>query len=191
MKKYSYLVEQDECPDSPREWDNVTTMVCFHNRYDLGDKHDYKSDNYDGWLGLKEQIESDHEVLAIQPLYLYDHSGITISTSPFSCRWDSGQVGWVFITLKQLKLMYGNQEDFRLNDIMDSEVETYDKYLRGEVYRYEVYQSEVCNLGCEHKTMLDSCGGFFDEEDCKNEAQELVESYKMVQESMLNELKEG
>ena len=27
------------------------------------------------------------------PLYLYDHSGITMNTTGFSCPWDSGQVG--------------------------------------------------------------------------------------------------
>lgn len=29
------------------------------------------------------------------PLYLYDHSGITMNTTGFSCPWDSGQVGWI------------------------------------------------------------------------------------------------
>lgn len=190
MKKYSYKIETDEYPDSPREWDNVTTMVCFHNRYNLGDKHDYKSDNFNGWLELKEQIESDNEVLAIQPLYLYDHSGITISTSPFSCQWDSGQVGWVFVTRKQLKLLCGDQDirAERLNDIIDGEVETYDKYIRGEVYRYEVIETEECNLGCEHENVVASCGGFFDEEDCKSQAEDEMEQYQKIYESLLTEL---
>ena len=30
------------------------------------------------------------------PLYLYDHSGITMNTTGFSCPWDSGQVGWIY-----------------------------------------------------------------------------------------------
>jgi hypothetical protein len=36
--------------------------------------------------------------VCIKDLYLYDHSGITISTSPFSCGWDSGQVGFIYLT---------------------------------------------------------------------------------------------
>jgi hypothetical protein len=193
MKKYSYEVTQDDSPDSPREWDNVTTMICFHNRYNIGDEHDYKSDNFNGWDELKEQIEADNEVLAIQPLYMYDHSGITISTSPFGCQWDSGQIGWVFITRKQLKLLCGDQDirAERLNDIIDSEVKTYDQYLTGEVYSYEVYESETCDLGCEHKTMVESCCGFYDEADCESEAKALVEQYEKIQESLLAELKEG
>ena len=32
----------------------------------------------------------------ILPLYLYDHSGLSMNTSGFSCPWDSGQVGWIY-----------------------------------------------------------------------------------------------
>jgi hypothetical protein len=187
MKKYSYKIEQDENPDSPREWDNITTMVCFHNRYNIGDKHDYKSDDFSGWDKLREQIESDHKVLAIRPLYMYDHSGITISTSSFSCRFDSGQIGWVFVTLKQLKLICGEEESFRLNEIIDSEVETYDNYLRGEVFRYEVIESETCSLGHEHNNVVASCGGYYDEDDCKNEAESEMETYEKIYESLMAE----
>jgi hypothetical protein len=162
-------------------------MVCFHNRYNIGDKHDYKSDDFSGWDKLREQIESDHKVLAIRPLYMYDHSGITISTSSFSCRFDSGQIGWVFVTLKQLKLICGEEESFRLNEIIDSEVETYDKYLTGEVFRYEVIESETCSMGCEHTNVVASCGGFFDEDDCKNEAESEMETYEKIYESLMAE----
>jgi hypothetical protein len=36
---YSYIVEQyfDEV-DSPRDWDNLGTMACWHRRYNLGDE---------------------------------------------------------------------------------------------------------------------------------------------------------
>jgi hypothetical protein len=189
MKKYSYQVTNDDDSMNPRtDWDNVTTMVCFHNRYDIGDKHDYKSNNFNGWDELKEQIESDHNVLAILPLYMYDHSGITISTSPFGCQWDSGQIGWVFITLEKLKLMFGEDKSFKLNELIDSDVKTYDQYLTGDVYRYEVYENETCNLGCEHKNVIESCGGYYDEAEAESEAKALVEQYEKIQESRLAEL---
>jgi len=44
------------------------------------------------FLGIVEDL-GKHVIL---PLYLYDHSGITMSTSVFSCPWDSGQVGWIY-----------------------------------------------------------------------------------------------
>ena len=179
MKKYTIEIEHDQDPMNPRtDWDNVTTMICFHNRYNLGDKHDYKSDNFDGWAELKEQIESDYKVLWIKPLFLYDHSGITISTQPFSCRWDSGQVGWVFIDEKQLNLMCGKdfeRDEIKLSEMIDSDVETYDKYITGEVYRYSIYEIDECSLGHEHKNYVEGCGGYFSEEEAESEANAVLQ----------------
>ena len=79
MKKYKLEISQDSNPGSPREWYNLGTMVCFHRRYDLGDENDYCSSNYDGWDEMKEDIIEKENVHTILPLYLYDHSGITIS----------------------------------------------------------------------------------------------------------------
>ena len=110
----------DEYADSPREWDNLGTMICFHGRYDLGDKHSYRNqdaffedlmgDAYERVLRPFEHIDTwnmsddacrEHvynQDVAVQcwvdahmfilPLYLYDHSGITMNTSGFSCPWD-------------------------------------------------------------------------------------------------------
>ena len=35
--------------------------------------------------------------VAILPLYLYDHSGLTMSTNDFGDRWDSGCVGFIYM----------------------------------------------------------------------------------------------
>lgn len=93
----------DEDAESPREWDNLGTMVCWHSRYNLGDKHNYiDSDDF------KEEINDSNSI--ILPLYLYDHSGITISTGPFSCSWDSGQVGYIYVTFEKIKEEYSVTE---------------------------------------------------------------------------------
>ena len=181
MKKYELEVKQDNSPESPREWDNITTMICFHKKYDLGDKHDYKSSDFEGWEEMKEQIETDYKVLMIKPLYMYDHSGITISTSPFGCQWDSGQIGWIFIEEKQWELIMGEDMDRsedRLDRIIESDVETYDKFIMGEVYGYELYEIETCNLGCEHKKLVESCWSFYDEEDCREEGMNMLSIYE-------------
>ena len=186
MKKFELEIEQDNDPMNPRtEWDNITTMICFHKRYDLGDKTNYKSSDFSSWDELKEQIESDNKVLMIKPLYMYDHSGITISTTPFGCQWDSGQIGWVFITEKQWKLMMGEDMDRseeRLSSIIDSDVKTYDHYITGEVYQYTIYEIETCDKGHEHKTLVECCGSFFSEEDCEGEGMNVLSVYEKEKE---------
>lgn len=182
MKRYELKIVQDESPMNPRtEWDNVTTMLCFHRRYDLGDETHYCSNNYDGWDEFEEQIRKDYNVLMLKPLYMYDHSGITISTSSFSCQWDSGQIGFILIEEKQWEKMMGSDMDRseeRLERIIDGEVEDYDKYLRGDVWGYKLYEVNECNLGHEHKELVESCYGFFDEDDCRSEGESMLESYE-------------
>jgi len=173
MKKFELKIEQDTDPMNPRtDWDNLGTMVCFHKRYDLGDKTDYRSNDYDSWEELKEGIIKNEGEVVILPLYLYDHSGITISTSPFDCNWDSGQIGFIFVS--KYKMKKEGIDETKVEEYLKGEVETYDQYLTGEVYCYEVYEIETCDKGHEHKTLVESCGGYFGEEECKSEGQSVL-----------------
>ena len=67
MKKYNIKIERDENAYNPREDDNFTTMVCFHKRYDLGDKHNIKHDDYSSWEEMEEGIKADEEVMIMKP----------------------------------------------------------------------------------------------------------------------------
>jgi hypothetical protein len=148
----------DNDPVSPREDDNVTTIYHWHRRYDLGNQIDR--------MDHQEMMDylADDKVLAISPLYIYDHSGITISTGSFGCVWDSGQVGWVVITESQTDLMgIANRSEDHLNKIIQAEISGYDQYLRGEVYGFCVYDAEM--------EMVESCYGFYSMEDAKADAE--------------------
>jgi len=175
MKKYTYKIEQDNNPQSPREWDTLGRMVCFHNRYNLGDNTEYKSSQFNSWDELKEQLIEDGAV-EVLPLYLYDHSGITISTKPFNCNWDSGQVGFIYCTENDIKIIGCDRE--KVVDYLKGEVETYDKYLTGEVYAYRIYEQEECSMGHLHEEQIDYCGGYFSEEDAEHEAESIVKYYR-------------
>lgn len=54
-------------------------------------------------VGKKRQILSRHPDVLLMPLYLYDHSGITISTSEFCDPWDSGQIGFIYTNPRPLR----------------------------------------------------------------------------------------
>ena len=176
MKKFELEIEQDSSPESPRTWDNLGTMVCFHKRYDLGDKTDYRSEDYDSWDELRQGIIDNEGEVFMLPLYLYDHSGITMSTRPFNCNWDSGQVGYIFVSRNKVKKE--GIDETKVLDYLKGEVETYDQYLTGDVWGYRVYEVETCSLGHEHKTLVDSCWGFFGEEYAEKEGRSLLEHYE-------------
>lgn len=178
-----YLIEiiQDENPESPRAWDNFGKMVCFHRRYDLGDKHNYKSDNFDGWEDLKQHLIDNEDAAVVLPLYLYDHSGITMSTTPFGDILDSGQVGWIYCTKKELEELAdtrsGQPVEERAAVLLKGEAETYDQYLRGDIYGYRISKLSTFDQGHEHEEELDSCWGYYGTESCMEEAKTIVEYY--------------
>jgi hypothetical protein len=152
---------QDECPESPREWDNLGTMVCFHKRYDLGDKHDIDAESFNGWDEMVSYLEKERDAAIVLPLYLYDHSGITMNTKGFSCPWDSGRIGFIFIDKTKVRKEYSvkhisPQLRQRVTGYLENEVKTYDQYLRGEVYGFTITDADGENL--------DSCWGYYGDE---------------------------
>ena len=206
-RRVSILPDTD--PLNPRqEYDNICTMLCWHSRYKLGDNYYLRSPlskvsshkweswpdvykNVDAVLGkAKAFLDEDYpfgdydERLGpgiVAPLYLYDHSGLTISTSPFSCPWDSGQIGWIHCSYEKAnrellaKPLKHPARSTRLRQRMqaciDAEVATYDAYLRGDVWGYEIALVEKDEQGdflvIEE---LDSCWGFYGHDVVKEEA---------------------
>lgn len=95
------------------------------------------------------------DVAIILPLYLYDHGGITISHGRFSCPWDSGQVGLHYMTKEAVQREWDGDLE-KAKKYMEGELETYDHYLRGNVWGFYIET--------EDGEYLDSCGGFFGDE---------------------------
>ena len=83
----------DEEPHSPHDWDNAGTMLCFHGRYNLGDKSDLNSTDFAGWEEVREYLVKEKDAIVILPLYLFDHSGLTMATSPSIARGIAGKSG--------------------------------------------------------------------------------------------------
>jgi hypothetical protein len=178
--KFKIEIEQEEYPMNPRSNDNISKMVCFHRRYNLGDNHNYKHENYDSWDEMEKDIIRKEKTACIKRLFLYDHSGITISTSSFNDRWDSGTVGFIFITKKDLRKNFLKKRVSkklieRCNSIIEGEVSEYDSYLRGDVYTMSTY---------ENNELIDCIGEIYGDNFWENG----MSSY--VSKEMITELKE-
>lgn len=180
---------QDEQPDSPREWDNLGTMICSHDRYELGDvqiKTDF--DTYLESEGIKKE-----DIVVTLPLFLIDHSGISMRTRNFTdCdpqQWDSGQVGVIFVTKEKVQKEYSVTEITKetiekATTILQGEVETYDQYLRGDIYYFVLNKITKCNLDGEHEEFIDSCHGFYGHEPTKNGMDEHIEDFEKFKEEI-------
>lgn len=191
----------DPDPLNPREdYDNIGTMVCFHRNYMLGDEHGveqcrddirasraylsaWDDPNSERYRAIRFDLGTDPADLyqtaldckfIVLPLYLYDHSGLTMNTTGFHCPWDSGQAGFIYVPRSRAVKEWGNKVcNKRVIDAatrcLKAEVETYDQYLRGEVYGYVVRH--------EASGEEDSCWGFFGEQDyVESEARNVAEA---------------
>ncbi len=143
--KFIASVRVDPDPPNPRtEYENTTTMWCAHGRYDLGDQ---ETNPWPNQAISEEQIAEHVGPLAIiKPLYLYDHSGLMVSTTPFSCRWDSGQIGWVFIS--EVDATAHGLNPALIDKVLESEVKAYDRYLNNESYEWALHEGEQYIEGC-------------------------------------------
>ena len=182
-------VTQEQNPENPREWDNFGTMIGWYKGYTLGDKQikeQYQLDlilidildekfglSYEQRYNVMEYASTEklleaihkHTKTVMLPLYLFDHSGISISTSTSKYRmmdgagWDWGTCGIIYATEKKIK------EEMRVEkidesviekvkDILEGKVNDYDLYLRGESYYFRLYKKD------DPKNTVDSCGGF-------------------------------
>lgn len=163
---YRITIRQDDYPESPREWDNLGHMVTWHSNYDLGDEQPQESAQE--WMEELEEVYGNK--MEVIPLYLYDHSGITMNTTGYSHMgmygyFDSGQVGWIYITHDDIKKEYGKvtpETIAKARKVLEGEVDAYDTYITGEVYAFSVEKKMHC-VSCEHDDWetIDSCSGFY------------------------------
>jgi len=167
-KGYTINIIQEEDACNPRKVfeDNYNDMICFHNRYDLGDEHSYTKEE------LIDMVESGKYIYL--PLYLYDHSGITMNTTGFSCQWDSGQVGFIIADKEEVKKEFGwkkltAERIEKIKSYLKDEVQAYDHYLQGNIYGYSVKNDE----GEE----LDSSWGYYGYNHEKNGLMDDAESF--------------
>lgn len=128
-------------------------------------------------LEVKECMKLMEEHAVWLPLWIYEHSGITMSCGgrgyPYNDRWDSSQAGWILMTKANALTIYG-KDDWRERALqtMQHDVEIYDEWLTGECYGYRLYEadkpadSEEPDWG-EDET--DSCWGFYGDDIIKND----------------------
>ena len=153
---------------NPREEiDNLGYMVCWHSRYNLGDrqprctvgnwlswalwefgiervdKDGYHTQHWEDFIYDLENDDRDSikkawdlldDKIIVLPLYLYDHSGICMSTVPFSDPWDSGQVGFIYVGKDTVREQWDRQRISsklydQVVDSLEAEVEEYNQYL--------------------------------------------------------------
>ena len=143
------IIEQDKDAISPRSWDNLGTLFTKHRHYDFSD---------DGAKNVNPKTFKG----VILPVYMYDHSGIILSTEPFSCPWDSGQIGVIYCGVDKIRKEFNckrvtKQIKDKVACLLKGEIETLNQYVNGDVWGFTLYG--------DNEEIIDSCWGFFGDPD--------------------------
>ena len=158
-----YIVKvliDDSGVDSPRDWDNLGHMICFHRRANYGDKHEFDTPSD------LDEFFNEQKVVKL-PIFMYDHSGVALSTGrgyPFNDPWDAGQLGYIYATYDEIRKEYGVKHvtqsiTLKVEKVLKSEVEVYSRYLNGEVYGWTIARLETPD------EITDSVWGYIDDTD--------------------------
>ena len=174
-EKYKLEIFDDLNPCSPREFDNLGTMVCFHRRYNLGDETELKSSDFSSWEELESYLYKEENALIAIPVFMYDHSGLWINTTGFSCPWDSGQVGYIYVSKEKVRREYSCKRISKklkemIREMLCSEVDLYNDYLCGNVYGFTLTDKE-------NAEEIDSSSGFYGTDYIENGIFDYVSSY--------------
>ena len=156
------VIEQDQDTQNPRgEFDHVGKTAFFHSRYAFGDKkQEFSSpEEFVEWANTKEG-----KAACILPVYMYDHSGVTIRTGSFQDPWDSGQLGWIYVKVEDRKKEKLSRK--QAYKILEGEVKELDSYLTGDVWGFMVKNEE--------DEVLESCCGFYGHDYCEEEGKSML-----------------
>lgn len=150
-------IEQDDYWFNPREEnENIGHWLCWHRRYNLGDKNPYKEPD-----DFHEDKELQDDIFVIRKVYMLDHSGLAFSTSrdsfaavdPYGFDW--GTIGVIYATKTEVLKKYGDLSDetkAKVDQRLVDEIKAYDDAQNREYYYF-------CITDGEGNT-IDSCGGF-------------------------------
>lgn len=148
---------QDGSAESPRSWDNLGTCLFFGKHSGLGDKNNIDADDYRGWEAMEHALLKKEGVAVLVPVYMYNHSYTTISTTPFNCKWDSWQLGFIVAYADDIKKEFGVKRvgkklKEKITRILTSEIELLNQWLIGDTFGFS------CTDGDGKE---DSCWGFY------------------------------
>ena len=160
----------DEDPLNPRDEDNfgpnIGTILCHCRGRKLGDEQ--LDEKYYDSISDYVDKELDADVILLE-VYMYAHGGITIRHYPFSCPWDSGKIGIIYVTRDDIKKKgLSDKTENEIKDILIKELELYDQYLQGNCYRFVILNEEGI--------IIDSCHGFIGdwEKECLSAGRETL-----------------
>jgi len=180
---YRYEIQIDDFPTDPlSKYDNFFSFLSLHRNYynkpcyrsiytPAGEE--FKGNEFDGVKDIEDTLNKNGYVWA--KVYMYSHSGDTISSKPFGCRWDSGVFGYLYATPDEISKWYDTPFTDELKALAEKAMKEFidgewDAYVSGEVYGYSI-------IDTSDEEVIDSCDGYNGRKNAEQAAQEALSGY--------------
>lgn len=155
------IIEYDGYAESPRAvYDYSSALFAWHRRYhfDIYD-HERQAEVFDA-LEKSNLVKYDEyeditpselynlvlsatdTIASCLPVYMHEHGGVVLNTDGFSCPWDSGQLGFICMTMDRAKELLQEVDRATVEEILRAEVEELSLYAQGEVYFVSIEDDE-------------------------------------------------
>lgn len=147
--KYSIKIFHDDCIEDPHDLRDDIAWYSNHRDYRFeGNLKDLKTDDdrgIDDFTNFYDFLEALNESKEYKyyPIYAFIHSGIALSTEPFTgpdARWDSGM--FALARVKRLDTEEATDEVFK-GDFKDMEA-----YIIGEIYGFKILDETGMIVEC-------------------------------------------
>lgn len=151
----------DPDPQNPREWDNLGSLVTGRRSAPfLGEEicdGDWTPPAGAIWL----------------PVYVLEHSGVCVSTTPFNQPWDSWQGGVIYTTPERIRKFCGDKmpPEASIKRMLAGEIETFNQYLQGDTYGFIISREE-------DDEELESCWEYFGIDSIRSDVRNILEQYE-------------
>lgn len=144
-----FTIEFHYDPDatSPRDDDPGVSMVLYHRQYNFPNDAEISFSDWENLGDIGDYLTCKGALLVV-PVYMLDHSGVSLSVRDYADSWDSGQVGFAYITPENWKNTQGaewtgsGEDRAQAHRLISAEVTTYGQYVNGECYYYVITDTD-------------------------------------------------
>ncbi|MDR1501805.1 MAG: hypothetical protein LBT43_05055 [Prevotella sp.] len=164
-REYTINIHREEYAESPRTfYENLGVIYTAHRNYQP-EKDFYEHFGHDEVFDKEFGIFTKSflkEYIALS-VYLYDHSGLSVNTTGFSCRWDTSRFGIIAVPVEKVLKDFNwkritASRRMKIEAYLKEEIGIYNSYLHNEVYGYTITSENTGGeIGC--------CSGYYGDQE--------------------------
>lgn len=180
--RFAAFIEHDALADDPRkDFDNASTMICFSSRWGR-DPHysEHGAADSGGWVRMPKTDDHYHAAESRDGFELWAKMRGVVYAQVSRPEYKA----YFYMTKETILKEYGGKivtatKRAKAQKLVEVEAKTYRQWADGEVYASVIYEIDADDLEdaeddesvfSERGEVVESCGGFYGEEYCEEEA---------------------